>query len=448
MITFTKYKILLGVSIMKKTKIMTIMLTLALGVSIFTGCGSTSSSSSSSADQKVTITLLNSKGEIETQLEDEAKAFTKVNPNITVQVMPVGSGTTFQKLSSMYAAGNAPTIQMNDPGDVAKFKDKYIDLSSQKWVNDADDGALDVTKIGGKMIGFPVCTEGYGLIYNKAVLDKAVGGSFDPTTIQTRSDLEGLFKKIQATGVDALDISPLDWSLGNHFLPISYSDQSNNFNDVATFIKNLQAGSVDLTSNVPFNGLMDTFDMMKNYNHDKKDPMAGTYDNATQFISKGTIGTWFMGDWAWPDLQKAGATGQFGFLPLPISNNASDYGNTQIPVGVTKFMSIDGSQNSKAQQAAAEKFLSWMVYSKTGQDYMVNKESMIPPFKNITITPQNPLAKSIQDYVKAGKTLEFMTTLPSDHYSVLGADMQKYLAGKEDRKTLETNIQNYWKTVK
>jgi raffinose/stachyose/melibiose transport system substrate-binding protein len=176
--------------------------------------------------------------------------------------------------------------------------------------------------------------------------------------------------------------------------------------------------------------------------------MAATYDQAPQYVGKGTVGTWFMGDWAWPDIQKSAGNGQYGFLPIPISNKATDYGNTQIPVGVTKFMSIDGAQNSKAQQDAAKKFLSWIVYSKNGQDFLVNKASIIPPFKNIKVLPQNPLAKSIQAYVKDGKTLEFMTTLPSDHFTVLGADMQKYLAGKEDRATLATNIETYWKTVK
>jgi raffinose/stachyose/melibiose transport system substrate-binding protein len=34
---------------------------------------------------------------------------------------------------------------------------------------------------------------------------------------------------------------------------------------------------------------------------------------------------------------------------------------------------------------------------------------------------------------------------PDDHYSVIGAEMQKYLAGQCTREELATAIENYWK---
>jgi raffinose/stachyose/melibiose transport system substrate-binding protein len=79
----------------------------------------------------------------------------------------------------------------------------------------------------------------------------------------------------------------------------------------------------------------------------------------------------------------------------------------------------------------------------------VNKANVIPAFKNITLEPQDPLAKSIGQYMKESNTLklEFNTILPPDHWSKLGASMQKYLAGKIDRKGLIDEIENYWKNV-
>ena len=436
-----------------KRKFLSLMLTFALVLSLISGCGTSNSSnqgsSSTTADKTVKITFLNSKGEIEAQLEDAAKEFTKENPNIKVEVIPASAGQSpFEKVTAMYASGNAPTMAMLDPGDISKFKDKFLDLSNEKWVKDAVPGALNAATIDGKVIAFPFAIEGYGLIYNKAVLDKAYGGNFDPNLIDTRNALEEAFKKIEASGVKAIEISPMDWSLAAHFLPIAYADQSKDPAKVAEFLSDLKAGKVNLMDNKVFNGLFDTFDLMKKYNIDKNDPMAPTYDRGPELIGKSEVGFWFMGNWAWPQIQTFDtANEKYGFVPIPISNDPSEYGNKGIPVGVTKFIGIDKTQNDTQQQDAAKKFLDWLVYNPTGQEMLVTKAQVIPAFKNITLEPQDPLAKSILSYIKSGNTLEFMTTLPPDHWSKLGAPMQKYLAGKIDRQQLFNDIENYWKNV-
>ncbi|WKV09597.1 ABC transporter substrate-binding protein [Thermoanaerobacterium sp. CMT5567-10] len=441
---------------MKRKKLLSMVVSSALILSLAAGCGTNnntakSNTSSTKNSEIVKITFLNSKGEIESQLEDAAKAFTKENPNITVDVIPAPAGQSpFEKVTSMYAAGNAPTLAMLDPGDIAKFKDKFLDLSGEKWVADAIDWTLSVARVDGKVIAFPLAVEGYGFIYNKAVLDKAFGGNFDPKSIKTRNDLENAFKKVEATGAKALEISPMDWSLGAHFLTLAYADQSKDPAQVNKFISDLKAGKVNLANNKVFNGLMDTFDMMKKYNLDKSNPMAPTYDKGPEVIGKGEVGFWFMGNWAWPQIKTFDtANGQYGFIPVPISNNPDDYGNSQIAVGPSKFIGIDKTQNNAAQQDAAKKFLNWLVYSQAGQDVLVNKANVIPAFKNIVLEPQDPLAKSIKQYMEEGNTLklEFNTILPSDHWSKLGASMQKYLSGVIDRKVLINDIESYWKSV-
>ncbi|MDI3529861.1 MAG: maltose transport system substrate-binding protein [Thermoanaerobacter sp.] len=441
---------------MKRRKLLSMVVSSALILSLAAGCGTNNNTaknntSSSKNSETVKITMLNSKGEIQSQLEDAAKAFTKENPNITVDVIPAPAGQSpFEKVTSMYAAGNAPTLAMLDPGDIAKFKDKFLDLSGEKWVADAIDWTLSVARVDGKVIAFPLAVEGYGFIYNKAVLDKAFGGNFDPKSIKTRNDLENAFKKVEATGAKALEISPMDWSLGAHFLTLAYADQSKDPAQVDKFISDLKAGKVNLANNKVFNGLMDTFDMMKKYNLDKSNPMAPTYDKGPEVIGKGEVGFWFMGNWAWPQIKTFDtANGQYGFIPVPISNNPDDYGNSQIAVGPSKFIGIDKTQNNAAQQDAAKKFLNWLVYSQAGQDVLVNKANVIPAFKNIVLEPQDPLAKSIKQYMEEGNTLklEFNTILPSDHWSKLGASMQKYLSGVTDRKGLINDIESYWKSV-
>lgn len=433
---------------MKKVKLISMLATTMLTISMLAGCGSAKTGDTKTDSTKeVKITMLNTKGEIQVQLEEAAKAFTKENPNVTLDIVPAGAGDSpFQKISSMYAAGNAPTLAMLDPNDIAKVSDKFSDLSSEKWAKDASAGTLDAGKVDGKVMAFPLAIEGYGLIYNKAVLDKA---GVDPTSIKTTKDLESAFQKVQATGVAPMVLSPMDWSLGAHYLPTVYLEQSKESGAPEKFVQDLKAGKVDLKSNTVFNGLMTTFDLLKANNFDKKSPLAGTYEKAAEYLAKGQAAFWFMGNWAWPNMKSFDtANGQYGFIPVPVSNNADDYGNSQIIAGSSKFIGIDTKNNDADQQAAAKKFLEWLVYSEAGQDALVNKCSLVPAFSNIKLEIKDPLGKSIKQYLNDKKTIPTITTLPGDHWAQVGGSMQKYLDGKSDRAALATDIQNYWKNVK
>lgn len=439
---------------MKKSGIVVSLAVTLVFAMIVTACGKNSSggtasskpdSTGGSTDKPVKITLLESKGGDVTNLLTEAgKEFSKANPNITVEVMSVGDGQSpYERAATLYAAGTPATLTMLDAGDIVKFKDKAADLSGEKWVSDL----AQPNQIDGKTLAFPFSVEGYGLVYNKAVLDKAVGGTFDPATINTTSALEELFKKIQASGPAPLTIGSMDWSLGNHFLALAYAAQPDG--NVDKFLNGLKSGSVKIADNAAYKGLLDTFDVMKKYNKAKNDPLSVTYEQSAASVAKGEAGMTFNGNWMIGELQKTNPTGEFGFIPVPVSNNPSDKANSAIAIGATKQIFIDKTKNTEEQQAAAKKFLNWIVYDQAGQDFLVNKASIIPAFKNITLEPKDSLAKSIKAYNNAGKSIPFAGNyVPGDHWKVLGASMQKYLVGKDDRAALAAEIEDYWKNVK
>lgn len=391
----------------------------------------------------VTISLLNTKGEIQTQLEDAAKAFTVQNPNITVEVI-VCPGTPYEKLSAMYASNSAPTIAMLDGGDLAKVKDHAVDLSGEKWVKDTL--FIEDCKVDGTLVSFPFVVEGVGLIYNKAVLEKA---GVDPATINTQASLEDALKKIEATGVAGAVICKEDWSLGNHLSVVPYANKSRAVADVKSVLADLKAGTLDLTQDKAWNGFVDTLDILIKYNLNKEAPLNNDYNKANEAIATGKAGFLFQGVWAWPDFVKVNADiNNFGYIPYPISNDAADIANSSIQVGTTKFLVIDKDQNSADQQTAAKIFLNWLVYDPAGQAAVVTNAQCISPFTNVTIAPENPLAKSVASYIQSGNILVFTGNLcPSDHWSNLGGQWQKYLVGKTDRAAIAKEIMTYWKNV-
>ena len=258
---------------------------------------------------------------------------------------------------------------------------------------------------------------------------------------------EALFKKIEASGANALVVA-----LGLVVRPPLFGNllftQSTDSAAIDEFLVKLREGKANLAANKQFNGLLDTFDVMKNTML-IRDPLSGTHDRGSELLGLGEVGLWFMGNWAWPNIKDFDtADGQYGFLPVPVSNNPRDYGNSQVPVGVTKYFIVDGEQSTKAQQKAAKDFLNWLVYDAKGQEFVVNQANIIPAFKNVSVEPNDPLARSLLEYVANGQTLEFITQLPADHWAVLGASMQKYLAGVIDRKGLTNEIEQYWKNLR
>ncbi|AJH01925.1 ABC transporter substrate-binding protein [Clostridium beijerinckii] len=437
---------------MKKVKLLSVLLSITLVVGILAGCGSKTtggdSTNQSTSDKKVEVNILMGKPEVAKQFEDILAEYNKESKTAKVSMVPLGGQNAYEKMTALYASNNAPTISMVGQ-EFESFKDKFLDLGGESWVKNAMDGTLDYVKDDNKVLGMPVTVEAFGFIYNKKVLDEAVGGSFDPAMVKTTKDLEDLFKKIEAKGKQALHISPMDWSLGAHLTNIFFTTQSQNRDDRHKFMSDLKAGNVSLKDNKLFNGWLDTFDLMKKYNSAKASPLSPQYEDGPQQLATGQVGMWFMGNWAYPQIKELDDSGEYGFLPVPVSNNAYDYGNSQISVGVPSYWCVDASQSSKEQQEEAKKFLSWLVNDPKGQDGYVNSLNFIPIYTNITLKPADPISNNILKYMSNKQTLEWMNNYyPADGWPKMGASMQKYLDNKIDRNGLVDEFEAYWKTAK
>lgn len=230
--------------------------------------------------------------------------------------------------------------------------------------------------------------------------------------------------------------------MGSHTLAQGKDMESNE-----AFLSSLKEGKVDLANNKAFIGLLETFDVMKQYNIDKNDPLKGNVETGPQVIGEGKVGLWFMGNWAWTQISEYDPNGEYGFIPVPISNDANDLGNSQVVKWASKYVSLDVEQSTQEEQAAARKFLEWLVYTESGQNSLIDKCNVMAAFKNVTKAPDNPLARSLKKYIDSGDTMEYISTLPSDHWSEVGASMQKYLSDMVDKTELAKEIENYWKNV-
>lgn len=395
--------------------------------------------------QGTSITLLNSKAEIQNALVEMGAEFEKKS-GVHVEVMPVTDGDSpYTKVVSLYNSGNPPTMSILDTTDViALAEEKAADLSNEPWLAEAEDY---VTRVNGKVYSFPLCIEGRGIIYNKAVIESTLGETFDPTSIRTLDDFVALLDRLVAAGMERpVSLAMEDWSLGAHHLQYVYETYDGTSDGAAEAIEQIKDGSLDLTTYDRMSQFLDMFDVLREYNVAKADPLGADYDEMAIDLVDGKTAFWFNGNWAWPNLEDADAEkdDEYGFLPYFMNNDPDDFVNNQIQASPSKQVMLDGVVATEQQLAAAKEFLNWIVYSEIGQQMLVKTCNIIPPFQNNPYEPSDPLSRDIYNHVHDGNAFNASAIVPNDHWSILGAAMQKYLAGRSDRTELIASIEDYW----
>ena len=398
-----------------------------------------------SALDGTSITLLNSKAEIQVALEKMAAEF-ETKSGVHVEVMPVTDGDSpYTKVVSMYNSGNAPTLSILDTTDViALAEEKAEDLTDEAWTEQAE-GYL--TEVGGKVYSFPLCIEGRGLIYNKEVIDGALGEEFDPDSITTQEEFVELLDRLVEGGVEKpVSLAKEDWSLGAHHLQYIYETNDGTSEGAQEVIESIKDGKMELDEYERLSEFLDLFDVLKQYNVAKGDPLGADYDEMAIDLVDGKTAIWFNGNWAWPNLEEAGAEteDEYGFLPYFMNNDPDDFANRKIQGSPSKQIMLDGQLATEDQKAAAKEFLNWIVFCEIGQQMLVKTCSIIPPFQNNPYEPNDPLSRDIYEKVHEDKAFNASAIVPNDHWEGLGAAMQKNLAERSRREELTESIQEYW----
>ena len=431
---------------MKKKKLLATVLASALACGTLSGCGGTAqtSGSATSADGSgKTVKVFQLKVEINDALQKLAQEYEK-EKGVKVEITSVGGGADYgASLKAEFQKGTEPDIFMvAGKGDYEVWKHKIDDLSDQSWVSNAVKGTLDTVTIDGKIYGMPAATEGYGLMYNKDILDKA---GIDPKTITSFDALKAAFetldsKKAELGLENVVSYTTREtWVTGNHTFNIPFAAQE----DPAKFVDEYVQGKAEIVNNKEFNDWMNLVGLLCKYGGGKT---LETIDYSNQVGNFALEKTAFIqqGNWVASDLDSLGANFKMGFIPMCLNNDANDKVNTSIPVGVPMYWVVnkDSSVNKEAKE-----FLDWMVQSQTGQESLVNDMNMIPAFTNFKVESKNPLNQSISEYNNAGKTLKWAFTDFPDGFTMdkIGPVFSKFLdtdMGDAAKKEMLQNIQD------
>ena len=161
-----------------------------------TSASQTAASTSGSNSEAVNISFYTTQTGQDDMYLDLIKDFESKNPGITVEYIAAGDDQ-LQKWMSLYASNEGPTVSYMDPINIYENQERMLDLTGNELLDNINKDALSTYTFDGKVYGVPGTAAGIGIIYNQELCDKAVGGTFDPATIKSRSDLEDLFNKIE-----------------------------------------------------------------------------------------------------------------------------------------------------------------------------------------------------------------------------------------------------------
>lgn len=390
------------------------------------------------ADDKVSITIFNSKMEIQSQFEEMAEKYAEDN-GINIEVY-YSNDTVAAHLATKYSSGDPYTLAMVDAKDVYSLaKDHAIDMSDQEWVKNTN----YAIGIDDQINGFPMCVEARGLIYNADAIEAITGETFNPEDYKTLDSFKELIEQLKEGGMETpTGIMKEDWSLGGHFLSQVSEEQP----DVEEFITKLHEGEADLINNEKFNSLMDFFDVMKENNYAKDSAIAAEREVTEMMLAEGEIAFMYGGNWDWSVINAYDYTENMGMMPIP--QNTDDGTNEKLVGGGSKYFMIDSSDTTTDEQRqAALDFLEWLADSEEGQKFITEDCALVPAFSNNENEVADPLGKSVKKYADEGAMIDNYNYMPDDHISLCGAIFQKYLAGQMDRAEFATEIEDYWKSA-
>ncbi len=448
-------------------KLIALGLTVAMTMSLV-ACGGSEETEQTTTEQTTTestetaeagsVYYLNFKPEVEDVWNEVAAAYT-AETGVEVKVVTAASGTYEQVLKSEIAKKEAPTLfQINGPIGYSNWKDYCADLSGTDFYAALSDKSLAVVGEDGGVYGVPYTIEGYGIIYNEAIMEKyfatanAVVASVDEINnyATLKAVVEDMTAKKDELGIEGVFASTSllpgeDWRWQTHTanLPVYYEYQDKGVSDLA---------EIEFTYSDNMKNIMDLY-----LNNSCVAPALTGSKTVTDSMAEFALGKVAMvqnGNWAWGQI--AGVEGNTVLEEdvkfMPIYTGVAGEETQGLCIGTENFFAIN-SQASEADQKAAIDFVNWLVTSATGKDYMVNKLGNTAPFTTFADDekPTDPLAKSMLASMESGKTAVAwaFTTFPSqtfkDNY---GAALLEYANGNMTWDDVKALVVEEWAVEK
>ena len=371
---------------MKKLLSLFTVLTVAVILASCTGTPATDS-----------LVIFQNKVEIDDVLSTYASTWgTENGLNVEVQTCGGDSCAYGTQLLAEFQGNDQPDIFVIEGlGGFNQYKDKIYQFSgNEDWI---DNTGLEFV-FDGEVYGFPVAIEGWGMAYNKDILEAA--GLTVPAigAPLSQADFREMFEAVEkyytdnsitdSAVVSMAAASGMTWVTGLHNFN-GYLSSGLSYTD-STVIDQVNAGQLD---DARFGQYTDWVELLFEFANQTV-LNTGGYDEQVGLFASGKAAFLHQGNWT--DSSYANSTFEMGYLPHGVLAT----GNDSIFIGAPSYYVInkDGAniENAKA-------FLEDLAATSEGHDYMVNQANMVPAFDSVTLVPSTPLSAAVLAWNQAGK---------------------------------------------
>jgi len=454
-------------------KFLALTLATATLVSVTAGCGSktdtastapaasaaTSATSSAAPAASGEIYYLNFKPEIADVYKKIGDAY-KQETGVSLKVVTAAAGTYEQTLKSEIAKSDAPVLfQINGPKGYANWKDYCADLKDTELYKHLTDKTMAVTD-GDGVYGIPYVVEGYGIIYNNAIMTKyfALSGAKAKSMDEINNfaklkevveDMTAQKGKLGIKGVfSSTSLKPgEDWRWQTHLanLPVYYEFKDNNIDLKSSATSEIKFQNADKFKNI--------FDLYINNSVTSPKMLGGkSVDDSMAEFALGKSAMVQNGNWAWSQI--SGVAGnvvkESDIKFMPIYTGMKDEEKQSICVGTENFFAINKKAPAE-QQKLAEDFLAWLYTSDKGKAFVTNDLKFIAPFDSFKDNekPTDPLAKEVLRYMSNTKLTNVpwnFTVFPSQNFkNNFGAALLQYAQGSKQWDDVKKLVIDQWK---
>lgn len=415
---------------------------------------------------KTEIYYLNFKPEAAAAYKEIAEAYEK-EKGVKVKVVTAAANTYEQTLKSEISKSSAPTIfQINGPIGYTAWKSYCADLKDSRIYSYLSDKSLAIEDNGG-VYGIPYVVEGYGIIYNDAIMRKYFSLPNRSSKLKSASEIksfaelkavvEDMTAKREQLGIEGVFASTSlatgeDWRWQSHLLNVPlYYELKDNADYSDPTLAGLNSKAIAFINSEGFRRL---FELYINNSVTAKTLLGSksVNDSMAEF-ALGKAAMVQNGNWAWSQISDIKGNSvkadDIKFLPLYIGmDGEADQG---LCIGTENYFAINKTADKELQKASLD-FLDWMFSSENGKRLVSEKLGFITPFKTFSESeqPNDPLAKEVVSYMNDDSVTSVpwvFTAFPSESYKKsVGAKLLEYAQGSVDFSEVEKTVKEKWKS--
>lgn len=443
---------------MKKTISFILSIICALSCASLAGCGEKDSAQ---------VYFLNFKPESASVYEELAKKYEE-EKGVKVKVVTAAANNYEQTLKSEIAKSSAPTIfQVNGPVGYEAWKSYCLDIKDSKLYDMLSDKSLAI-KEGDGVYAIPYVVEGYGIIYNDAIMKKYFALPNKKTDLKSADEIdsfdklkavvEDMSKNLSALGIEGVFASTSlssgeDWRWQTHLLnvPVYYEFADKNDENADLPLAVLDAGEIEYKYAENFENLFDLY-----INNSVTKPSLLGSKSVADSMAEFALGKAAMvqnGNWAWSQISgvEGNTVKKEDIKMLPLYTGAEGEKGQGICIGTENYLAINKNASEEQQKNSLD-FLEWLFGSETGKKYVTEKLGFITPFSTFSEDelPDDPLAKEIARYMNDGSVKNIpwvFTGFPSEAFKKdTGSALLDYVQGDKKWEDVRKIITDKWKS--